>query len=177
MKRCILSLAAGLLLVLSACAPAGRQSSEDLIYPTSHPSSTPSPTESQSVAESQSPSPRRRCPPPLRPLEPARGDHPGRSAGVGRPGERVLPDDDEDTDVLLVQGKFSLPLIENAEGVAATRAINQWYLDLSAGLRATPLANAGQADADYALSKSMGTPSPTIPTRRATRLPTRPAKW
>ena len=55
-----------------------------------------------------------------------------------------------------MQGKFSLPLIENAEGVAAYEAINQWYLDLSAGLRSDTLANAGQADADYALSKSMG---------------------
>ena len=44
MKRRILSLAAGLVLVLSACAPAGPQPSEELIYPTSHPSSTPPPT-------------------------------------------------------------------------------------------------------------------------------------
>ena len=64
--------------------------------------------------------------------------------------------DDEDTDVLLVQGTFSLPLIENAEGVPAYEAINSWYLDLSAGLRSDTLSNAGQADADYALSKSMG---------------------
>ena len=38
----------------------------------------------------------------------------------------------------------------------AYEAINQWYMDLSAGLRSDTLANAGQADADYALSKSMG---------------------
>ena len=37
MKRRIFSLAAGLLLVLSACAPAAPQSSQELIYPTSHP--------------------------------------------------------------------------------------------------------------------------------------------
>ena len=45
MKRRILSLAAGLVLVLSACAPAGPQPSEELIYPTSHPSSTRPPTQ------------------------------------------------------------------------------------------------------------------------------------
>ena len=63
MKRCILSLAAGLLLVLSACAPAGRQSSEDLIYPTSHPSSTsPTAGESQSSPRPPPPSPPRPAP-------------------------------------------------------------------------------------------------------------------
>ena len=43
MKRRIFSLAAGLLLVLSACAPAAPQSSEELIYPTSHPTCPPTP--------------------------------------------------------------------------------------------------------------------------------------
>ena len=140
MKRRILSLAAGLLLVLSACAPAGPQSSEDLIYPTSHPSSSTPP----SASEPAQPTPSS--------TQPAQAGAP--VWGVQE--SECSQADDEDTDVLLVQGKFSLPLIENAEGVAAYEAINQWYLDLSAGLRSDTLANAGQADADYALSKSMG---------------------
>lgn len=157
MKRCILSLAAGLLLVLSACAPAGPQSSEDLIYPTSHPSSTPSSTESQSVAESQSPQPAPEVSSTPAPTESQPAETTQAEAPVwGVQESACSQSDDEDTDVLLVQGKFSLPLIENAEGVAAYEAINQWYLDLSAGLRSDTLANAGQADADYALSKSMG---------------------
>ena len=157
MKRCILSLAAGLLLVLSACAPAGPQSSEDLIYPTSHPSSTPSSTESQSVAESQSPQPAPEVSSTPAPTESQPAETTQAEAPVwGVQESACSQNDDEDTDVLLVQGKFSLPLIENAEGVAAYEAINQWYLDLSAGLRSDTLANAGQADADYALSKSMG---------------------
>ena len=151
MKRRILSLAAGLVLVLSACAPAGPQPSEELIYPTSHPSSTPPPTQSQSVQPtpevSSTPAPTQ-----SQPVETAQAEAP--VWGVQE--SECSQADDEDTDVLLVQGKFSLPLIENAEGVAAYEAINQWYLDLSAGLRSDTLANAGQADADYALSKSMG---------------------
>ena len=151
MKRRILSLAAGLVLVLSACAPAGPQPSEELIYPTSHPSSTPPPTQSQSVQPtpevSSTPAPTQ-----SQPVETAQAEAP--VWGVQE--SECSQADDEDTDVLLVQGRFSLPLIENAEGVAAYEAINQWYLDLSAGLRSDTLANAGQADADYALSKSMG---------------------
>ena len=157
MKRCILSLAAGLLPVPPACAPAGPQSSEDLIYPTSHPSSTPSPTESQSVAESQSPQPTPEVSSTPAPTESQPAETTQAEAPVwGVQESQCSQNDDEDTDVLLVQGKFSLPLIENAEGVPAYEAINQWYLDLSAGLRSDTLANAGQADADYALSKSMG---------------------
>lgn len=151
MKRRILSLAAGLLLVLSACAPAGPQSSEGLIYPTSHPSSTPSPTETQPV-ETQPPVSDTPAPTETQPVE-----TPQAAAPVwGVQESECSQNDDEDKDVMLVQGKFSLPLIENAEGVAAYEAINQWYLNLSAGLRSDTLANAGQADADYALSKSMG---------------------
>ena len=156
MKRRILSLAAGLLLVLSACAPAGPQSSEGLIYPTSHPSSTPSPTETQPVetqpVETQPPVSDTPAPTETQPVE-----TPQAAAPVwGVQESECSQNDDEDKDVMLVQGKFSLPLIENAEGVAAYEAINQWYLNLSAGLRSDTLANAGQADADYALSKSMG---------------------
>ena len=148
MRRRIFSLAAGLLLVLSACAPAGPQSSEELIYPTSHPSSAPSPTESQAPQ----PTPEGTASPATTESQAAQAEAP--VWGVQE--SQCSQNDDEDTDVLLVQGKFSLPLIENAEGVAAYEAINQWYLDLSAGLRSDTLANAGQADADYALSKSMG---------------------
>lgn len=148
MKRRIFSLAAGLLLVLSACAPAAPQSSQELIYPTSHPSSTPSPTESQSPQ----PTPEVSATP-----EPTESQSTQAEAPVwGTQETQCSQNDDEDTDVLLVQGTFSLPLIENAEGVPAYEAINNWYLDLSAGLRSDTLANAGQADADYALSKSMG---------------------
>lgn len=152
MKRRILSLAAGLLLVLSACAPAGPQSSEELIYPTSHPSSTPPPTESQAVQTTPEPSASSPAPTESQPVQTAQAGAP--VWGVQE--SECSQADDEDKDVLLVQGKFSLPLIENAEGVAAYEAINQWYMDLSAGLRSDTLANAGQADADYALSKSMG---------------------
>ena len=148
MRRRIFSLAAGLLLVLSACAPAGPQSSEELIYPTSHPSSTPSPTESQAPQ----PTPEGTASPATTESQAAQAEAP--VWGVQE--SECSQSDDEDPDVLLVQGKFSLPLIENAEGVAAYEAINQWYLNLSAGLRSDTLANAGQADADYALSKSMG---------------------
>ena len=148
MRRRIFSLAAGLLLVLSACAPAGPQSSEELIYPTSHPSSAPSPTESQAPQ----PTPEGTASPATTESQAAQAEAP--VWGVQE--SECSQADDEDTDVLLVQGRFSLPLIENAEGVAAYEAINQWYLDLSAGLRSDTLANAGQADADYALSKSMG---------------------
>ncbi len=148
MKRRIFSLAAGLLLVLSACAPAAPQSSEELIYPTSHPSSTPSPTESHSPR----PTPEVSATP-----EPTGSLSAQVEAPVwGTQETQCSQNDDEDTDVLLVQGTFSLPLIENAEGVPAYEAINSWYLDLSAGLRSDTLSNAGQADADYALSKSMG---------------------
>lgn len=137
MKRPILSLAAGLLLVLAACAPAGPQPSEELVYPTSHPSATaPAPSGSVPPSSTQ----------PVQAAAPVWGVQESTCSQA----------DDEDADVLLVQGKFSLPLIENAQGVPAYEAINQWYLNLSAGLRSDTLANAGQADADYALSKSMG---------------------
>ena len=148
MRRRIFSLAAGLLLVLSACAPAGPQSSEELIYPTSHPSSAPSPTESQAPQ----PTPEGTASPATTESQAAQAEAP--VWGVQE--SECSQSDDEDPDVLLVQGKFSLPLIENAQGVAAYEAINDWYLDLSASLRNNTLSNAGQADADYALSKSMG---------------------
>lgn len=148
MKRRIFSLAAGLLLALSACAPASPQSSQELIYPTSHPSSAPSPTGSQVPR----PTPEVSAAPAPTESQAAQAEAP--VWGVQE--SQCSQSDDADKDVLLVQGKFSLPLIENAEGVPAYEAINQWYLDLSAGLRSDTLANAGQADADYALSKSMG---------------------
>ncbi len=64
----------------------------------------------------------------------------------------------EEGDVLLVEGHFSLPHIDNADGVSAYEAINDHYLDLSAALRSDTLANAPQASEDYALSQSMDYP-------------------
>lgn len=64
--------------------------------------------------------------------------------------------DESDPAVLLVSGKFQLPVIENADGIAAYEAINDYYLDLSAGLRTDTLANAPFAADDYAASKVVG---------------------
>lgn len=63
-----------------------------------------------------------------------------------------------DDGVVLVRGDFTLPLIENAAGISAYEAINDWYLDLSAGLRSDTLGNESLAADDYAISKATGDP-------------------
>lgn len=63
-----------------------------------------------------------------------------------------------DAGVVLVEGRFALPYIENAGTSAAYAAVNDWYLDLSAGLRSDTLANESLAADDYAVSAATGDP-------------------
>lgn len=72
-------------------------------------------------------------------------------------GERLSECTQADADgTVLVSGTFTLPFIENADGNAAFTAINNYYLDLSAGLRSDTLLNTSLAADDYVGSKSMG---------------------
>ncbi len=125
------------LLLLSACSPKSGEAEPTPIYPTRRPSAsvpavsaTPQPTATPAL--------------PVQP--PVWGEQTSDCT-------KTL---DEDESVVLVQGEFSLPYIENAEGNKAYEAINLWYLNLSAGLRSDTLANAPMAGDDYAASKSMG---------------------
>ena len=136
MKRRILPLIGALLILLSACSP---KEPAPTAVPT--PSEVPAPT----VSQTPEPAP---TPVPTQAPAPVWGEQVSECS-------RSSEGEDE---VLLVSGRFSLPLIENADGVAAYEAINDFYLDLSAGLRSDTLANAAQAAEDYSLSKAMDFP-------------------
>lgn len=65
----------------------------------------------------------------------------------------------EDADgTILVQGEFSLPRIQNAGGIAAYTSINRWYEQLLSDLKSDTMANAAQAQDDYATSQALGDP-------------------
>lgn len=136
MKRRMLPLLGALLFLLAACSP---KDPAPTVSPT--PSVTPAPTVSQTPEPTPTPTPTQ-APAPV----------------WGEQVSECSRYDKTEGDVLLVSGKFSLPLIENAGGVAAYEAINNYYLDLSAGLRSDTLANAPQAAEDYTLSKAMDYP-------------------
>lgn len=133
MKRILLPLTLGLLLTLTACnspVDAGRDDP-----------GTPSPSTTVSVAPTVSVSP-----------SPAPAEAPvWESSG----GSCSFTDEDG---TILVQGNFSLPRIQNADGVDAYAAINSWYEQLLSDLKSDTMANAAQAQDDYATSKALGDP-------------------
>ncbi|MEG2118819.1 MAG: DUF4163 domain-containing protein [Pseudoflavonifractor sp.] len=135
MKKLCLPLLLGLVFVLSGCkgSPAA---------PTAPPSATPPPP----VATPAPSAPPTAAPTPTPIADPV-WDSQESSADAS---------DREHPEVLLITCKFTLPHIQNAAASPAYAAINDYYLDLSAGLRTDALANEGQAADDYATSKTMG---------------------
>lgn len=60
----------------------------------------------------------------------------------------------------LVEGLFTLPHIENADGSAPYSAINRWYAQLLDDLKGDVTSNVAQAMDDYDSSRSLGLPFP-----------------
>lgn len=126
MRRSLLLLVPGLLLALSAC-----RTNEPL------PTFTPTPAPKPTVVVSAPPTP---TPAPAAP-----------DWGI-----RISECANQHSDgTVLVRGTFSLPFIENADGNQAYTAINDYYLDLSAGLRTDTLDNTALAADDYTVAKAM----------------------
>lgn len=133
MKRCLPPLLLGLLLALTACSP-----------------DAPSPVPTVSPTAILSPSPT-----PIVTSTPAPESGPP-VWGV-REGE-ILQNVPDAPDTMLVEGRFALPYIENADGVHAYTAINDWYAKLLEDLKGDVLGNAAQALDDYETSLSLSIP-------------------
>lgn len=131
MKRCLSPLLLGLLLVLTACSPDAPSP-----VPTASPSATLSPT--PTVISTPAPE----AGPPV--------------WGV-RAGE-ILQNVPDAPDTMLIEGRFTLPYIENADGVPSYTAINDWYAKLLEDLKGDVLGNAAQALDDYETSRSLSIP-------------------
>ena len=126
----------GLLLVLSACSK-----------PAPAPTALPSPTPEAEVSVPPSSTPEATpTPAPTPRPAPVWGEQASDCSRAAEDG------------TVLVEGSFRLPRIENAGGVSAYEAVNDWYLDLSAGLRSDTLMNESLAADDYAVSKAVGDP-------------------
>lgn len=132
MKRFLPSLLLGLSLVLSGCTTKS---------PT--PSITPSPTSSSAPIPTAtiSPSPVSAAPP---------------AWGVQEDTYLQLAADD--LDIMLVEGRFTLPHIENAAGVSGYTAINRWYAQLLTDLKGDVMENVAQAQDDYETAQALEIP-------------------
>lgn len=137
MKRALLPLALGLLLALSACKPAADK-------PVGSLPPTPTATVSQSAEPTAPVVTATPTPAPVAP--PVWGSQVSSCS-------QAHPDKPE---VLLVAGEFTLPHIENADGVPAYVAINDWYSALAEGLKSDTLSYASMSRDDYGIAQATG---------------------
>lgn len=132
MKRMVAPLMLGLLLSLSACAPAADK-----------PTATPVPSPTSTAAPS-----------PATTAEPAATPAPAPVWGEQTDTFRQTHPDKPD--VVLVEGTFSLPHIENADGVAAYAAINDYYARMLEDLKNDLSETVAQALDDYETAQALG---------------------
>lgn len=136
MKRLLLPLTLGLLFSLTACTPKAEIDPNVSATPSPTATASPSPTASLPVS----------TPTPAPAPAPVWGE---------QTASCVQPHPDK-PDVALVSGEFSLPYIENADGIPAYTAVNNWYGQLMEGLKGDTMANVGQARDDYETSQALG---------------------
>lgn len=130
MKRVILPLLLGLSLTLSACGSVADK-----------PSLSPTPTASAAVSSTPGAAPTQTAAP-----APVWGT-------LSDSAEQRHPDH---ADAVLVAGNFSLPHIDNADGVSAYAAINSWYAKLMENLKSDVIAETAQALDDYETTTALG---------------------
>ncbi len=130
MKRLLPPLFLGLMLALSACSPAPKMSPSPTVPP------PPSPVPTATVTP---------APVAVAPVWGTQIDS-CRETVPGHP------------DLMLVEGNFSLPYIENAAGVGAYEAINRWYAKLMEGLKGDVAENMAIALDDFETSRSLSIP-------------------
>lgn len=136
MKRMIPPLLLGLALALSACAP-------NSPVPTA--TATPVPT----VSATPSPAPTETAT-----LSPT----PVAAPVWGIQSDSYVQTAADHPDVTLVEGRFDLPYIENATGIVAYTAVNNWYAQLLKDLKSDLQAAVAQAQDDYETALALGDP-------------------
>ncbi len=136
MKPMLPPLLLGLALALSACAP-------NKSVPTAP--VTPTPTVTVSAAPS---------PTPVESVSPT----PAAAPVWGVQSDDYVQTAQGHPDVILVEGKFDLPYIDNADGVAAYGAVNAWYAKLLKDLKGDVQAAVAQQQDEYETALALGDP-------------------
>lgn len=133
MKRIAMSLLLGLLVTLTACNGAvDKPTGSPTPVPTTTTSAVPSPTAPQPTA-SAIPAPE-----------------------WGELADTFVQTHPDHPDVVLLEGSFSLPYIENADGVDPYAAFNAWYEQLLTDLKDDLKAEVAQALDDYETTTALG---------------------